>query len=111
MGQAMMRGLVGRRPEGSHISTTRAMYLETPRQVRVDSFNGFGGMDFRDQLPAVDVRAAVLVGSRDVLTPVRLGRSIARRIPGATLEVLPDAGHILPLERPAEIIAAIGRLA
>ena len=41
----------------------------------------------------------VLVGTRDVLTPPSHARRIAENIDGAVLTVVPDAGHMLPLER------------
>jgi len=54
-----------------------------------------------------DVPAAVLVGSRDRLTPPACARSIAGALPFADLSVLPGAGHMLPLERPHEVSAAL----
>ncbi|WP_229072278.1 alpha/beta fold hydrolase [Actinoplanes sp. DH11] len=54
-----------------------------------------------------DVPAAVLVGDRDRLTPTACAESIAGALPGATLEVLPGAGHMLPLERPEEVSTAL----
>uniref|UniRef100_UPI0021032C48 alpha/beta fold hydrolase n=1 Tax=Paractinoplanes polyasparticus TaxID=2856853 RepID=UPI0021032C48 len=54
-----------------------------------------------------DVPAAVLVGSRDRLTPPACARSIAGALPFADLSVLPGAGHMLPLERPQEVSAAL----
>jgi pimeloyl-ACP methyl ester carboxylesterase len=47
----------------------------------------------------------VLVGSRDVLTPVSHARTIASAIPGAELLIAPEAGHMLPQER-AELVSA-----
>ncbi|GAC1384400.1 MAG: alpha/beta hydrolase [Marmoricola sp.] len=47
----------------------------------------------------------VLVGTRDVLTPVAHARRIADQIPGALLIVAPEAGHMLPQER-AELVSA-----
>jgi pimeloyl-ACP methyl ester carboxylesterase len=41
----------------------------------------------------------VLVGTRDVLTPPHHARKIADHVEGAVLTVVPDAGHMLPLER------------
>ncbi|HEX2895125.1 MAG TPA: alpha/beta hydrolase [Marmoricola sp.] len=41
----------------------------------------------------------VLVGTRDVLTPPAHARKLADAIEGAVLTVVPDAGHMLPLER------------
>ena len=41
----------------------------------------------------------VLVGDRDVLTPVAHARTIATSISTARLAIAPGAGHMLPLER------------
>jgi pimeloyl-ACP methyl ester carboxylesterase len=53
----------------------------------------------------------VVVGTRDLLTPPRLGRGIAAAVPGARLVEVPGAGHMLPYEEPdllADIIASQG---
>ena len=44
----------------------------------------------------------VVVGQEDVITPPREAEAIARQIPGARLAVIPEAGHLSPLERPGE---------
>ena len=54
-----------------------------------------------------DVPAAVLVGDRDRLTPPPCAESIAEALPGTELTVFPGAGHMLMLERPDEVSAAL----
>jgi len=54
-----------------------------------------------------DVPAAVMVGERDRLTPPACAESIADALPGASLSVLPSAGHMLLLERHAEVTATL----
>ena len=57
------------------------------------------------------VRAAthVIVGSDDTLTTPDMCGEIAARIPGARLTVIPDAGHLVNIERPEEFnTAAVG---
>lgn len=51
------------------------------------------------------VPTRVLVGTRDVLTPLSHARRIATAIPGAELLVAPEAGHMLPQER-AELVSS-----
>jgi pimeloyl-ACP methyl ester carboxylesterase len=52
----------------------------------------------------------VLVGTRDVLTPPEHGRRIADNIDGAVLTLVPDAGHMLPLERDELVSGMLIRL-
>jgi 3-oxoadipate enol-lactonase len=42
----------------------------------------------------------VVVGEQDRVTPPTVARSIADQIPGATLSVIPAAGHLPPVEQP-----------
>ncbi|WP_342748897.1 alpha/beta hydrolase [Nocardioides gansuensis] len=46
-----------------------------------------------------DIPTRVLVGTRDLLTPLHHARKIAAHVRGARLVVAEDAGHMLPLER------------
>ncbi|WP_229402546.1 alpha/beta fold hydrolase [Micromonospora okii] len=51
--------------------------------------------------------AAALVGDRDRLTPPPCAESIAQALPATELTVCPGAGHMLMMERPAEVGAAL----
>jgi len=57
-----------------------------------------------------DVPTAVLVGSRDKLTPPDHAAKLAQGIRGARLLVAPDAGHYLPFERPGLVTDELGAL-
>ena len=58
-----------------------------------------------------DVPAAVLVGDRDRLTPPPCAEGIADALPGTELTVFPGAGHMLILERHAQVSAALVAIA
>ncbi|WP_341717084.1 alpha/beta hydrolase [Micromonospora sp. FIMYZ51] len=51
--------------------------------------------------------AAALVGDRDRLTPPPCAESIAAVLPATDLTVCPGAGHMLMMERPEEVNAAL----
>lgn len=58
------------------------------------------GHDTLDRLAAIRCPTMVSVGEDDLLLPPRFSRQLASRIPGATLEVVPGAGHVYFWERP-----------
>jgi pimeloyl-ACP methyl ester carboxylesterase len=53
------------------------------------------------------VPALVVVGEQDSITPVAAASAMAGVMDGSTLVVLPDAGHLTPLEDPAGVVEAI----
>jgi 3-oxoadipate enol-lactonase len=66
-------------------------------------------MDLSEALSQVELPVAVVVGSRDRLTPPAQSRRLAAVIPGASLQVVPGAGHMLSLEAPDELTDLIER--
>ncbi|GGC48373.1 alpha/beta fold hydrolase [Chelatococcus reniformis] len=54
----------------------------------------------RARLAYIDIPTLVLWGADDRIVPVSYGRRFAEAIPGATFEVVAEAGHYLPLEQP-----------
>ena len=63
--------------------------------------------DSRPDLPTIDVPTAVVVGEEDSITPLEMSRTISDAIPGATLSVIPGAGHIANIEAPTAFEAAL----
>lgn len=52
-------------------------------------------------------RVSVVVGEHDRLTPPVLSERLADAVPGARLVRVPDAGHMLPVERPDVVVAEV----
>jgi pimeloyl-ACP methyl ester carboxylesterase len=46
----------------------------------------------------------ILTGMNDLMTPPRYAQYLANKIPNARLVLIPDAGHMLMLEKP-QIVA------
>jgi 3-oxoadipate enol-lactonase len=67
--------------------------------------------DARDVLASIRVPTTVVVGDHDVITPPDQSETLAAGIPGAELIILRGCGHMVMLERPAELDDAILSLA
>ncbi|HRI18915.1 MAG TPA: alpha/beta fold hydrolase [Burkholderiaceae bacterium] len=65
--------------------------------------------DSRPLLPAVACPTLVLCGDADLVTPLEHSREIAAAVPGAELVVIERCGHMLTMERPDEVNAALRR--
>jgi pimeloyl-ACP methyl ester carboxylesterase len=68
-------------------------------------------MDLHHALPRLTVPTLVMAGANDRLTPPSHARRIAEHLPRLErLVVLPETGHMGPLERPAEVSQALAEL-
>jgi pimeloyl-ACP methyl ester carboxylesterase len=68
------------------------------------------GADLASQLRGLDRPLGLIWGARDRIVPIATLRSILEIRPGAAVETIPDAAHVPQFERPAEFVAALGRL-
>lgn len=84
-----------------------------PAAALCDALRALAGrVDRRPDLGAVSCPALVVVGEDDAATPPAVARVMADGIPGARMEVVPGAGHMTALERPAAFAALLeGHLA
>ncbi|MBN8431314.1 alpha/beta hydrolase [Microbulbifer salipaludis] len=53
--------------------------------------------------------ALVLCGKEDLICPVAMHEAMAAALPQAELVVVPDAGHMAPIEQPQAVSDALGR--
>ena len=65
--------------------------------------------DLREVAARLDVPVLVACGSEDRLCPPAWHRELAESARRATLKVIDGAGHMLPLEQPKKLAAAIGQ--
>ncbi len=108
IGSVLVRPTAGRSISRRHLAITQSGFSTTPSAVRLAYLKAMQAMDLRDGLADVAVPTTVVVGRRDVLTPVRFSQAIVAAIPGARLVEVPGAGHMLPFEAPdllADLIA------
>jgi len=58
-------------------------------------------------LPTITCPTLVLCGRQDAVAPLERHQEMADGIPGASLAVIEECGHLSTLERPAEVSAAL----
>jgi pimeloyl-ACP methyl ester carboxylesterase len=66
-----------------------------------------GRPDRRAALAGIACPTLVLCGRDDALTPPEMHEEMRDGLPGARMEVIPDCGHLSPLEQPAAVSAAL----
>jgi pimeloyl-ACP methyl ester carboxylesterase len=99
------------------------MFSETTPAESVDEFGasmlafhpaGFRAMarasaeDLRDVLPNIKVPTLLVYGDKDVRAPLSVAEDLHVAIPGSTLGVLPDTGHLCNIEAPEEFNRVVG---
>jgi len=62
------------------------------------------------RLYRIKARTLVIWGESDKLIPPVYAKAFQRAIPRADVVMIPEAGHVVPFEKPAEVISAIARL-
>lgn len=65
--------------------------------------------DQRERAAATRVPCLVLCGNEDRITPPALSEELAGLIPGSTLEIITDAGHLANAEQPEAFNARVDR--
>jgi pimeloyl-ACP methyl ester carboxylesterase len=66
--------------------------------------------DYADAMAAarrIKVPTTLILGERDVMTPAKGGKALAAAIPNSRTVILPGAGHMMMIERPDEVLAAL----
>ncbi|MGH2887808.1 MAG: alpha/beta fold hydrolase, partial [Solirubrobacteraceae bacterium] len=84
------------------------MLVTSPPDARAKTGIAMSDMELHHALPRLTVPTIVIAGAEDRLTPPSHARRIAGQLPQLRrLEILPDTGHMAPLERPDAVIAAV----
>lgn len=80
----------------------------TPREVVMTLYGAMRAFDVLDRAGEIRMPTLMVHGYHDVQLPVRQMLRMAKAYPDAEVRIL-DAGHELPLEKPAELTAALER--
>jgi 3-oxoadipate enol-lactonase len=96
-----------RREPSIAVDRVRQMILETPAHGYAACCAAIRDMDLRELIRGIRVPTLVIVGDKDPATPPQMAEQIQRRIPGARLEVVPGAAHLVNIEQDVVFDAAL----
>jgi pimeloyl-ACP methyl ester carboxylesterase len=88
-----------------------AMIAGTPVDVIAEFYPALAGLDETGSLePLRTIPTLVLTGDKDKMIPMAHSELIVERLPDAEFVVVPDAGHLVLLEKPAAVSEALTAL-
>ena len=82
-------------------------YLENDPDVLYGDFYACDQFDRRADVARIATPALVVCGVNDVMTPPKFSASLAQTLPNARLALIPNAGHMAPLEAPEEVATVV----
>jgi pimeloyl-ACP methyl ester carboxylesterase len=110
-GLVLARGNFGLHAQRSHVAAVRTIGQASPAARRQGLTRRLLGIDLSDRLGEVNVPVVAVAGTLDRVIPASESERMVELLPRARLEVFSGAGHMVPLERPAEVVDVIVRLA
>ncbi len=82
------------------IKNFKEQMLKTRPSVLQGDFRACDAFDLRGRLDQIQTPALIIVGELDKMTPLRFSEELERVIQDAEMVVLPQTGHMVPLEKP-----------
>jgi 3-oxoadipate enol-lactonase len=88
-----------RETQPAAVELMRVMFTSAPTEGYAACCEALAGWDSRDEIASIDAPTLVVVGDQDPATPPSHAEVLAGGIPGAQLVVVPDAAHLVSLEK------------
>jgi len=87
---------------------------ELRKDVRIHDYRpavrwaeAMGKFDERNRIATIRVPTLIVQAMDDAIVDASHGRILRQTIPGAQIRILPQTGHMIPVERPRETVEAI----
>lgn len=102
------RWAVGPDAQERHVDMVDEMILQAPTHVVLDFYAAFTTLDLTTGLKGLGVaETVVMCGTKDMLTPIKHSRRLAKAIPDARLVELEGAGHMVVFEAHQAVTEAL----
>ncbi len=99
--------LLGDDPDPDAAALAEASLASVPEDAYRAALACLPTFDRREALAQLRVPVLLVAGERDRQAPAAVMERMAGRMPDARFVCVPGAGHLLPLERPKELAAAV----
>lgn len=86
---------------------TEMLQQPSPPAIAAAQVAMAGRRDFSSELASINLPTLVISSEDDVICPAEESRDWSSQIPGAEFSVIPQAGHLPPMENPAAFNAAL----
>ena len=98
----MLAGYFFAHPTQERLSEAVAQMVSVGQAQTRRDFQACDAFNVLDDLGRIRVPLLVLGGENDLMVPPKFALAVADRVPGAQARILPDAGHLLFIERPED---------
>jgi pimeloyl-ACP methyl ester carboxylesterase len=82
---------------------------EVSPRVLLSDFEACNAFDIRDSVGDIKQPTLIISGEDDQMTPVKFSEYLAEKINGSRLEIIPEAGHMVMLEKPLVVAGLIDK--
>jgi pimeloyl-ACP methyl ester carboxylesterase len=89
------------------VELARARLIETGAARLASDLSACDAFDVTARLAEIQLPVLIIVGRNDRMTPPRLGEELRTGLPGARLQVVEAAGHMVMLERAEAVATAL----
>ncbi len=104
----LVTGMLGRSPSRRAQARLRSMIEGTRYETLIAALQGMKERQDRTSLLSrIDVPTLVVGGEDDTIVSVDEIRGIVQQVPGARIAIVPDAGHLAPIEQPDQVNQAL----
>lgn len=109
-GLVLARTNFGANARASHVTAMRAAGFDSPVARRRGFTRRLLGVDLTERLHEIEVPVLVMAGELDRVVAPQESAILAERLPHGQLQVFAGAGHVLPMERVAELTESVVQL-
>lgn len=89
----------------------RQMLMQNDPAIVYGDYSACNNFDVMQVVSRINLPTLVISGTSDRLTPLKYSQHLAEILPAARLEIVENAGHMVMLERPAQVSDAIRNFA